>query len=339
VDLDALVGDLDGDPGGVQLRHRDLAHGVLAVHEAPGGRVDHLPRGLDLRRHLGELVPRDLEAADRPAERGPLAGVLERLVEHALRAGDAARRADQPLALELPHDVVEAAADLAEGGARGDADVLEGEERRVGRVHPELLEALLAHDAGKVHVDEEEREAVVAGVRVGLRDEHDEVGPVAVRDVRLRAVDDEVVAVPRRPGADAGDVGARVGLGDAEARDSLAADRGREVLLLLLLGAEGEDRRRRHGCARRGPSPARRSARGRAPRRGRCCTGSRRPGRRAPPASRARGTRARPWVGRPSRRRCSVPTRPREARAPSGRTRVLVAFSRMCLRRLRRASR
>src|SRR3712207_7802531 len=42
VDLDALVGDLDRDPGGLQLGHRDLAHGVLAVVEAPGLRVDHL---------------------------------------------------------------------------------------------------------------------------------------------------------------------------------------------------------------------------------------------------------------------------------------------------------
>src|ERR1700727_529412 len=35
VDLDALVGDLDGDPGRVKLGHGDLAHGVLAVLEAP----------------------------------------------------------------------------------------------------------------------------------------------------------------------------------------------------------------------------------------------------------------------------------------------------------------
>jgi hypothetical protein len=37
VDLDALVGDLHGDPRGVQRGHRDLAHGVLAVGVAPGG--------------------------------------------------------------------------------------------------------------------------------------------------------------------------------------------------------------------------------------------------------------------------------------------------------------
>ena len=50
----------------------------------------------------------------------------------------------------------------------------------------------------------------------------------------------------RRARADAGDVGAGVGLGDPEAGDLLAADRRREVLLLLLLGAEREDRRGRH---------------------------------------------------------------------------------------------
>ena len=76
MDLDALVGDLDGDPRGVQLGHRDLAHGVLAVLEAPGGRVDHLARRLDLRRHLGELVADHLEVADRAAERRALLRVL-----------------------------------------------------------------------------------------------------------------------------------------------------------------------------------------------------------------------------------------------------------------------
>ena len=47
-------------------------------------------------------------------------------------------------------------------------------------------------------------------------------------------------------GLDAGDVGAGVGLGDAEAEDLLAGDRRHDPLLLLLLGAEGEDRRHRH---------------------------------------------------------------------------------------------
>ena len=37
VDLEALVGHLARDPRGVELGHRDLAHRVLAVLEAPGG--------------------------------------------------------------------------------------------------------------------------------------------------------------------------------------------------------------------------------------------------------------------------------------------------------------
>src|SRR5215208_5416105 len=69
VDLEALVGHLAGDARGVELGHRDLAHGVLAAGEAPGGRVDELARGLDLRRHVGELVPDDLELADAAPER------------------------------------------------------------------------------------------------------------------------------------------------------------------------------------------------------------------------------------------------------------------------------
>src|SRR3954469_3758205 len=129
VDLDALVGDLAGDPRGVELRHRDLAHRVLAVREPPGGRVDELAGRLDLRRHLGELVAGHLELADRAPERLPLVRVPERLVEHRLRARPRARRADQPLALELPHDVVEALADLAEDGAVRDPNVLEREQR------------------------------------------------------------------------------------------------------------------------------------------------------------------------------------------------------------------
>jgi hypothetical protein len=62
----------------------------------------------------------------------------------------------------------------------------------------------------------------------------------------FEAVDDEVAAVRDRARADPGHVGAGVGLGDPQAGDLLAPDGGREVGLLLRLGAEGEDGRRRH---------------------------------------------------------------------------------------------
>jgi len=44
----------------------------------------------------------------------------------------------------------------------------------------------------------------------------------------LRAVDDPAVAVADAPGADPGDVGAGVGLGDRDRPDLLAGDRGAE---------------------------------------------------------------------------------------------------------------
>ena len=117
----------------VQLRLRDLANGVLAVVEAPRGRVGELLGGLDLRGHLGELVPDRLELADRPAERLPLLRVLEGLLEQPLGARDRAGRGDEPLALELPGDVVEALALLAEDVLRRDAHVLEGQLARCRR--------------------------------------------------------------------------------------------------------------------------------------------------------------------------------------------------------------
>jgi hypothetical protein len=142
--------------------------------------------------------------------------------------------------------VVEALADLAEHRRVRHADVLEGEQRGVGGVHPQLLQLALANHAGGVHGDDEEREAVVAGVGVRLRHQHDAVRTVAVRDERLGAVDHVLVAVAHGAGLDARHVGAGVGLGDTETEDLLALDRRHDPFLLLLLGAEGEDRRHRH---------------------------------------------------------------------------------------------
>ena len=93
----------------------------------------------------------------------------------------------------------------------------------------------------------------------------------------------------------AGDVRAGARLGDAERADLLAGDRGHEVALLLLLGAELPDRRRGDvrvraepggGAARAACAPAPRTAPPRA--------GSRRPGRRTRSGTSARAGPARP---------------------------------------------
>ena len=303
---------------GVQLGHRDLAHRVLAVVEAPRRHVHELARRLDFRRHLGELVADHLELADASPNALRSFAYCERPFEAFCAPATLPRGADQALALELPHDVVEALADLAEHRRRGHAHVLEGQQRRVGGVHAELLELLLADHAGRVHRHEEQREAVVAGVRVGLRHEHDHVGAVAVGDVGLGAVDHVVVAVVDRARLDAGDVRAGVGLGDAEAEDLLALDRRHDPL------AASAPRCRTRGsaaspcrCAPRRPSPGRREL---------ACaissaehdraSSSRRPARRTPRACRGRGSRARPCGGRPSPGTSSPPI-PRRAGASS----------------------
>ena len=112
-----------------------------------------------------------LEFADRAAEGFALLGVLEGLLDHPLGPRVAAGGGDQALALELPGDVVEALADLAEHGVGRDADVFEGELAGVGGVHAHLLQLGGDGEAGDVlavlvaQVDDEEGDAVVARAR------------------------------------------------------------------------------------------------------------------------------------------------------------------------------
>ena len=73
--------------------------------------------------------------------------------------------------------------------------------------------------------------------RVGLHQDRQRVGVAGVGDPHLGAVDDVVVAVEPRSGADALQVRAGVGLGEADAGAALAGGQVGQVLLLLLLGA------------------------------------------------------------------------------------------------------
>jgi hypothetical protein len=84
---------------------------------------------------------------------------------------------------------------------------------------------------------------VVAALLGCLDRADEEVGADAVGDEGLRAVDDVAAVDPFREGGDAGDVGAGARLGDAERTDLLAGDPRDQPALLLLFGAEVEDRR------------------------------------------------------------------------------------------------
>ncbi len=132
------------------------------------------------------------------------------------------------------------------------ADQVLGRDRHVVEEHLVEVEVVGRHDrperapgqAGAVGRDHQHAQAaVLGGVGVGADEGQDHVGVVRARRPHLLAVDDEPVAVEHGPGAQAGQVGARVRLAHPERGGDLAPQDRPRPALLLLLGAEGQDRR------------------------------------------------------------------------------------------------
>ena len=97
---------------------------------------------------------------------------------------------------------------------------------------------LAGADAREAALDDEGGELLA----VDLGEDDEDVGEAAVGDPHLLAVQDEAaVRLPRRPRARAERVGPGAGLAERVGADDLAGHEPRQVLLLLLLGAEAED--------------------------------------------------------------------------------------------------
>ena len=95
------------------------------------------------------------------------------------------------------------------------------------------------------HLDDEAREPTVAGrVRIGDREDRDEIGHGTLADEPLGAGDDVVVAVADGRGAGGSGIGARLGLGQGERDELLARCEAREPARLLVRGAREQDRQR-----------------------------------------------------------------------------------------------
>ena len=183
--------------------------------------------------------------ADRAAEGLALQRVLQRALERRLHPADGAERHREPLPLEVGHDQVEALVLLAEQVLFGHAHVGECELAGVRRVPPELLELARDLEARHALLEHQEREAVVAALLCRLHRGHVEVGAHAVGDERLGAVHDVLAVVTAGEGLQARNVGTGARFGDRQRADLLALDPGHDPALLLLLGAELEDRRHR----------------------------------------------------------------------------------------------
>ena len=122
----------------------------------------------------------------------------------------------------------------------------------------ELLELLGDREALHSLLHEQEGDAVMATLLGGLDRGDHEVGPHAVGDEGLGAVDHVPAVLPAGERADAGHVRAGARLADPQGADALPAYRRGQEALLLVLGAELPDRRRgdRDMCAdARGQAP------------------------------------------------------------------------------------
>src|SRR5207253_4309161 len=199
-DLDRVVCHLARDLGRQQLGLRDLSYGILALVPLPRSLVDEgLDRG-DLRPHVDELVLDHLKVRDRLAERLALQGVVLRVLEHPVRPGDRTGGGDHSLALQLPHEVLESLAFLADQVADRDVAVLEQQLGSVGGVHAELLQRARDLEALGPFLDEQQVVAGVSTVAFDLGHDERPLAASTVRDEDLSTIDDELVAVSLRGG-------------------------------------------------------------------------------------------------------------------------------------------
>src|SRR4051812_12456445 len=176
-----------------------------------------------------------------------------------------------------PGELLDAAQALLRDADAGDADALVAEQelgvvpalvllpdevlgRHAHVVEEDLVDLLAAvdgadrahRDAGRLHVDEEEGDALLLLYRhVGAGEHEDPVGVLPERRPGLLAGDDVLVAVALCRRLERGEVGAGAGLGEALAPPVVEIGDARQEAALLRLRAEGDDDRADHADAER----------------------------------------------------------------------------------------
>ena len=215
-----------------------------------GGAPGHQTGGVDLGLHLSDLELGVLEGDDALAELLALLGILDGLVERALRDADGLRSDADTTAVKRAHGDLEALADLTEHAVRADADVVVGDDAVGGGADAHALDVVADGHAGRtLKVDDKGGHALRRGnAAVGQRKNDTGIGKAGVGGEDLGAVDDPLVAVLDSGGLRALHVRAGARLRQAVAADLAAVDQGTEIFLLLLLGAEVVDA----GAAQRG---------------------------------------------------------------------------------------
>ena len=239
-----------GDRGGLlELLHRratTLLHRVLHGRGPVGQQAARVEHHLE----VGDLEGQPLLAPDRDTEGLPLPGVLQAQVETGLDAADRERGDGDPAVVEGGEELRVAAAPVTEQVGLGDVHAVEGQRVRVGGVPAELVVGLLGGEAGGAagHDDRRDLRPLLAGGRArrdpGARGHRDQAGDLGagVGDELLGAVDDPLAVDQLGPRLRRARVGARAGLGEAEAGQRVAGDQVGQPGVLLLLRAVGQDR-------------------------------------------------------------------------------------------------
>ena len=147
--------------------------------------------------------------------------------------------ADATFVEGLDGDLV-ALADFAEDVGGGDAAVVE-EKFAGGRgADAELVFLLADRKAGRIALDEEGGDALVAGAGIDGGEDDEEAGFGGVGDPELAAVEEVVVAVGARGGGEGEGVGTGACFGERVGADGVGCH-ARKVLLLLGFGAPAKE--------------------------------------------------------------------------------------------------
>ena len=160
-----------------------------------GGMPDQLPRRLDLRRHVGEAEVHRLVLDDGLAEGLALLRIAHRRLERRARHADRLRGdADAP-GFEIGERDAVAVAFVAEQAVGRDAAVLEQDLRGVGSMLAQLFLDAGDDVARRVGRHAEAGNALLAGGRIGDREDDGDLRVLARGDELLDAIQHPTVAV------------------------------------------------------------------------------------------------------------------------------------------------
>ncbi len=192
---------------------------------------------LGIGRAFGEFEADVLFVDQRTAERLALLHVVDGDRHGQLDGRHRSDPDDQPLLRELAHHQREPGTFLAEEVAGGCHDIVEEEFVRVRAVLADLVQWAAAAEAGRVGLDDDQRDPLRTLGRVGGAGHHDEVCAAAVGDEDLGAVDPPSVAGAFGPSPDRLQVRAGRGLGHRQRPDELTGGHFRQPAVALFLGS------------------------------------------------------------------------------------------------------